>query len=181
MSDTDIVNALRNSDTEALREVYDRYHRQLYRYILYRIGNSAKAEDLLQDVYVRLWKYRKNITRENFPSYLYSIASSLLNNKVRRRNIELEYIQRKRESLSDETDLDILGMSDEINKQKLKLLEECINTLPEKQRATLLMNRSEGLTYEEIATYLELSQKAIEKRISKAYDLLRMCMEKLFG
>lgn len=181
MSDQDIVTALQNSDTEALRKVYDRYHRQLFRYILYRIGNSAKAEDLLQDVYVRLWKYRNNITHENFPAYLYSIASSLLNNKVRRRNIELEYIQLKRESLSDETDIDILEVSDDMNKQKLKLLEECINTLPEMQRTTLLMNRSEGLTYEEIATYLELSQKAIEKRISKAYELLRRCMEKLLG
>lgn len=181
MSDTDIIAGLHNSDAAALREVFDRYHQQLFRFLLYRTGDRMEAEDLVQDVYVRLWKYRKRVTDENLLGYLYSIAGSLSNNRVRQKNIELDYIQKKKASPAGDLAQDPAGGSDEVEEEVFEMLEKCVNGLPEKQRTTLLLNRSEGLTYKEIARYLELTQKAIEKRMQKAYELLRGCMEKFFN
>lgn len=172
--DSEIVALLNKSDVQGLKKIFDKYHQQLFNYLIYRTGNTGDAEDLLQNVYLRLWKYRNNITNENLSAYLYSIATSLSNNLAKKRKTELEFI-RKNLHRSD-TDLEV---EETWKSEDLEKLKQCIHQLPEKQRSTLLMNRMEGLTYKEIARYLDLSQKAIEKRISKSYELLRACLKEI--
>lgn len=175
MSDRQIIERLKNSDRSALREVFDAYHRRLYNFLLYRSGSPEEAEDLLQDLYIRLWQYREQISDRNFVGYLFTMARNLSLNRIREQTTELNYVR-----MAESQDAAVTGAADspvERDDRIFDFLESCINLLPEKQRTTLLLNRSDGLTYREIASYLELSVKAIEKRMQKAYDLLRECMK----
>ena len=173
-NDSEIVALLNDSNVKGLKKTFDKYHQQLFKFLLYRTGNASDAEDLLQNVYIRLWRYRARITNENLSAYLYSIATSLSNNLSKKRKTELEFNRK----IADKYDLE--SDAKEIWEQEdLEKLKQCINQLPDRQRSTLLLNRMEGLTYKEIARYLDLSQKAIEKRISKAYELLRLCLEEI--
>lgn len=172
--DSEIVALLNTSNVQGLKKTFDKYHQQLFKYLLYRTGNAGDAEDLLQNVYLRLWKYRNSITNENLSAYLYSIATSLSNNLAKKRKTELEFNRKIARQSVSESDAEEIWEQEDLEK-----LKQCIHQLPEKQRTTLLMNRMEGLTHREIARYLDLSQKAIEKRISKAYELLRACLEEI--
>jgi RNA polymerase sigma-70 factor (ECF subfamily) len=87
---------------------------------------------------------------------------------IRRKKVERAY--------SDSIDLRLLQESDNGDdelKDKKEQFKKALNQLPEKQRTALLMNKMQGLTYEEIAESLNLSEKAIEKRISQALGTLK--------
>lgn len=174
INDDKIVDLLRKSDATALKLVFEKYNRQIFNFLLYRVQEPHEAEDLLQDVYLRFWEYRETVTGENLLSYLYSIAGSLSHNRRRDKRNKLNFIlkQEKRVVYPD-----TIGVDDQ--EKLLKQLERCIQQLTEKQRVTLLMHRIEGLTYREISNYLDLSIKAIEKRMRYAYKGLKECLEKI--
>lgn len=161
-------NSFNKSD---LKDCYDLYFEAIRNYIFFKVRDSALSEDIVQETFIKLWKNRENIRKETVKSLLYTIA----NNTVINHFNHLKVVRTHETEVVATT-----GHSSELSPQYLLeekefevKLNQIINMIPEGSREVFLMNRIEQLKYAEIAERLELSVKAVEKRMSKALMIIR--------
>ena len=144
------------------------YFDAIRRYLVYRGADSDLATDISQDVFMKLWQKELEYEEKGTKSLLYKMASDAFISHFRKTKVAAKYEQSM--ELKIETDDPEKQLQyKEMEASYLRALEE----LPEKQRDVFLMNRSEELTYREIAERLGLSVKAVEKRMSQALSFLR--------
>lgn len=147
--------------------IYDAHFDDLRRYLIYRSGDQDLSGDIAQNVFMKVWVKKIVIAKGNIKSLLFKIATDEFINHTRKKKVEKEY--------RDSIDLRLIrepGNNDDLSDKKVQF-EKALNQLPEKQKTALLMNKMQGLTYKEIAEILNLSQKAIEKRIGLALKALK--------
>jgi RNA polymerase sigma-70 factor (ECF subfamily) len=123
--------------------------------------------DIAQNVFVKVWTKKIEIASGNIKSLLFKMATEEFISHIRRKKVEKEYTESIDLRLIREPD-----NNDDLLEKKV-LFQKALNQLPEKQKTALLMNKIQGLTYKEIAEVLNLSQKAIEKRIGLALKALK--------
>jgi RNA polymerase sigma-70 factor (ECF subfamily) len=148
--------------------IYDAHFDDLRRYLIYRSGDQDLSGDIAQNVFMKVWTRKIELASGNIKSLLFKMATDEFISHIRRKKVERAY--------SDSIDLRLVQESDSGDdelKDKKEQLKKALNKLPEKQRTALLMNKMQGLTYKEIAESLNLSEKAIEKRISQALGTLK--------
>ena len=151
---------------EDFKMIYDTHFDNLRRYLYYRSGDQDLSEDIAQNVFMKIWKKKIDATKGNIKSLLFKMGTDEFISYYRRSKIEREYVNSQDFKLVHQDDDDDFS-------EKKKMYEKALKFLTEKQRVALLMNKMEGLTYKEIAESLNLSQKAIEKRISQALSVLK--------
>ena len=149
-------------------EVYHEWVQPLFRFAYYNTKDRQSAEDLVQEVFAKYWDKMDKIGKGKEKSYLYTSIKNLWLNKVEHRKIVLRFETTHKESKTVSSPHYQLEMKE----FRIKL-EKAIAKLSEGQREVFLMNRIEGLKYREIAARLEISQKAVEKRMSQALLQLR--------
>lgn len=162
------------SDRQAFQRLFDEYYDSIKNYLFYKSGNIEQAEDLTQEAFLILWEKRQALKPEKAKSFLYTIATNLFLNQVKHQKVVLKFQRQPFSSTSNETP-QFLMEETEFHQQ----LEDAISRLPEKARVVFLMNRIDKLTYREIAERLGLSEKTIEKRMTKALKELRKVTEKI--
>ncbi len=140
----------------------------LRNFLLYKFRDLARAEDIVQEAFVILWQNCKKVTPALAKSYLYKVGQNqflklLEKDKVRHKHLALQTDQ------SNNEDPEYQMEYNEFN----ETLESAIEQLPEGQREVFLLNRIDKKTYVEIAEMLEVSVKAVEKRMHKALVKLR--------
>ncbi len=148
--------------------IYDTHFDDLRRYLIYRSGDQDLSGDIAQNVFMKVWTKKIELASGNIKSLLFKMATDEFISHIRRKKVERAY--------SDSIDLRLVQESDSGDdelKDKKEQFKKALNQLPEKQRTALLMNKMQGLTYKEIAESLNLSAKAIEKRISQALGTLK--------
>ena len=151
---------------EDFKMIYNTHFDNLRRYLYYRSGDQDLSEDIAQNVFMKIWKKKIDTTKGNIKSLLFKMGTDEFISYYRRSKIEREYVNSQDFKLVHQDDDDDFS-------EKKKMYEKALKFLTEKQRVALLMNKMEGLTYKEIAESLNLSQKAIEKRISQALSVLK--------
>lgn len=155
------------------RNLFDSHFESIRSYIYYRCGDACLSEDIAQEAFVKLWDLRDTAREETVVSLLYTIASNLLKNHHKHSKVVLNF-----QKNSSKSDLNSEEADSSIRQQELQMqLEKVLSEMPEKCRVPFLMNRIEELTYPEIAQRLNLSVKAIEKRMSEAIDFIRRNLE----
>ncbi len=130
------------------------------------------ATDIAQDVFMQVWEKQFEIQGGKIKSLLYKMSGELFISRYRRKEIEQRYI--------NSIELDYLEESPEEELQVKELTakyENSLAALPENQRIVFLMSRNEGLKYSEIAERLNISVKAVEKRMNKALSYLREALD----
>ncbi len=148
------------------KDIYDKYGKSIRNYLYYRSGSEELANDLTQDVFVKLWEGNYKYHSEKNKALLYKIAGGLFLDYHRKTKSEADYIAHFKFKLKDSSS------PDENAKHYRKKCELALKSLTEKERTVFLMNKMEGLIYKEIAECLEISVKAVEKRMSKALKKL---------
>lgn len=151
--------------------IYDTHFDDLRRYLIYRSGDQDLSGDIAQNVFMKVWTKKIELTSGNIKSLLFKMATDEFISHIRRKKVERAY--------SDSIDMRLVQESDNGDdelRDKKEQFKKALNQLPEKQRTALLMNKMQGLTYEEIAESLNLSEKAIEKRISQALGTLKQIL-----
>ena len=153
--------------SEDFKMIYDNHFDNLRRYLYYRSGDQDLSADIAQNVFLKIWNKKIDITKGNIKSLLFKMGNDEFISNYRRLKIERDLINSQDFKLVYETD-----DQNDFSEMKQKF-EKALISLTDKQRVALLMNKMQGLTCKEIAESLNLSQKAIEKRISQALSALK--------
>lgn len=153
---------------EDFKKCFDEWFEEIRNYVNYRCCDSDLATDIAQEAFAKLWEKKFEYEAERTKGLLYKIANNLWINQYRKTQSESKY----RLSLSFTA-----GSNETENQyyyQELKVkYEKVLEGLPEKRRTVFLMSRMDGLTYPQIAAHLEISVKAVEKRMKLALGTLR--------
>lgn len=165
-----INNSFSNTCEEIVFSNFFKNHIKFLRnYLYYKYGNKDQAEDMAQEAFIKLWQNCASVPIEKAKSYIYTVANNSSLNEIAHQKVVLRYE-------NNFTGLDRTNESPEYileEKQfQIKLLK-AIEELNEKQRVAFLMHRIDGKKYSEIAVELDISIKAVEKRIHLALLTLR--------
>ncbi len=144
----------------------------IFNHIFYKYGNEEKAHDAVQEAFVKLWENCAKVPPRKAKSYLYTVANNLYLNVIKAEKVRLKYADKTLKT-TNETPEFLLEES-----QFKEKLNHALNSLPENQRSTFLLNRIDGMKYAQIAEMEGVSVKAIEKRMHLALKSLR---EKIDG
>lgn len=158
-------------DEAFFRATYERYWSRLYSICYFTIGSREAAEDTVTEVFISLWNNRDKHAIENMDHYLVRAA----------KNLSLKYLIRQQKM-----DAALLRMVDTLQdhhrhsqperplemKEIRAMAHRTLESLPEKTRAIYLMNREDGLTYQQIAEKTGLSVKSVEYHVSRALRAL---------
>jgi RNA polymerase sigma-70 factor (ECF subfamily) len=150
--------------------IYNTYAKNIRQFLFYKTQNIEKAEDLMQDVFVKLWDNCKTVNLLTIKSFLFTIANNLFLNDYKHSKVVRNYKNLPKENKEIQTPEFII-----IEKEFSEKLKLTISSLPEKQKEVFLLNRIEKKKYKEIALMLNISVKAVEKRMHLA--LLKMRSE----
>jgi len=150
------------------KQIFDRHYDAIRNFLYYKLGDIDLAEDLAQEVFMKTWEKREGIRTDTAHHLLFTIANNLAINHFKSAKARFEF------RLKEKT-IHITQESPQYEMEKdefAKELQDAIASLPEKQRTVFLMNRIDELTYREIAQRLEISVKAVEKRMHEALEFL---------
>ena len=150
-----------------------RYKRAVHAFFLRRLGDRAEADDLTQDVFASLARRVDDRAIENIEGYVFQVAANVLRDRFRRQSVRPEI---ESEGFADPFARLIDEISPEreaIGKDTYRRFVKALDTLPERPRMVFVLNRFEEMTAREIATRLGISQRQIEKDISRVLVLLR--------
>jgi RNA polymerase sigma-70 factor (ECF subfamily) len=167
------LNQQQNVCEEATyKRVFNETSKTIFNYIYYKFGNEEKANDAVQEAFVKLWENCAKVGPDKAKSYLYTVANNLYLNVLKAEKVRLKYADKTLKNTNESPEFIM-----EENQFKEKL-DNALNSLPENQRTTFLLNRIDGKKYAEIAEMEGVSIKAIEKRMHLALKSLR---EKIDG
>lgn len=155
-------------ESKHFETIFNKHSTTLRNYIYYKCGDTELAKDIAQESFINLWNNCARVVFEEALYYLKRIASNRFLNTVKHQNVVLNYSKQKISDVNLESPEFIIEEKEFMNK-----LQSAIQRLPEKQRTVFLLNRIDKKTYAEIAALLDLSVKAIEKRMHNALKSLR--------
>lgn len=162
------TNQVANVCEEAIyNRVFKETSKTIFNYIYYKFGNEEKANDAVQEAFVKLWENCAKVPPEKAKSFLYTVANNVSLNVLKAEKVRLKYADKSLKT-SHESPEFLLE-----EKQFKDKLDNALNSLPENQRTTFLLNRIDGNKYAEIAEMEGVSIKAIEKRMHLALKSLR--------
>jgi len=159
-------------DNVGFEQLFDAYCDELRHYIFYKSGDEEVAEDIVQDAFLKIWEMRATVRPETARALLYTIATNQFANKYKRQKLKFKFQQTIVEDRTFETPEFEMEV-----KEFDRKLQQVLSELSEKSRTVFLMNRMDQMTYNEIAKNLDISVKAVEKRMKKALEFLRKEIE----
>ncbi|MGB4960722.1 MAG: sigma-70 family RNA polymerase sigma factor [Saprospiraceae bacterium] len=142
-------------------------------YIFSKCGSMELAEDLTQEAFIRLWNHRDTVEISKAKSFVFTVVNNLFLDHVRHQKVKSTYVNAFIARHDNHDPLFIMEMEE----FKVKL-EKTIHSMPEASRVVFLMSRMEKMTYAQIADSLDLSVKAIEKRMQKALEVMSLLTAK---
>ena len=148
--------------------IYNTYAKEIRRFLFYKTQDIDKSEDILQEVFIKLWENCNKVDPNKVKSYIYSIANNMFLNEIKHQKVVQNYRKHNGNDSTNESPEFIM-----LEKEFMEKLESTIDNLPEKQREVFLMNRIEKKKYKEIALLLDISVKAVEKRMHQALVVMR--------
>ncbi len=148
------------------------HSKTIFNYIYYKCGNEEKANDIVQESFVKLWENCAKVTVDKARAFLYKVSNNLFLNDVKAQKVALKYADDHSETSTNISPEFVLR-----EKEFQQKLENAIANLTEAQRTAFLLNRIDGKKYKEIAEILNISVKAVEKRIHGALVSLREQIE----
>lgn len=153
---------------DEFKYLFDTYFDSVRSYLFYRGAEANDASDIAQEVFMRIWEKQMDIDPQTAKRLLFKIAGDMHISKYRRDMLELKYIG------SQDAEKEEISPEDELQHKELLLnYKKALSDLNENQRTVFLMSRMEGLKYQEIAERLNLSVKAVEKRMNLALGHLK--------
>lgn len=169
--DNSLVNQLMGGNEKAFRKLYDLYRNDLYRFSLSMVVLKPYAEEIVQDVFLKLWMNRETLKPDLFiKSYLFTIT----------RNDTISFLKKAannkkmREEIFYKSQKEVYSTERYVREAELEIIkEEALELLTPRRRQIFEMSRNEGKSYEEIAITLGISPNTVRNQMSMALETLR--------
>ena len=170
ISDADLVAKLQKGDLDAFDQIFSRYSDRLFGFALSYLKSREETEELVQDVFLKVWENRKHLKRESsLKSYLFTIAYHNMCKVFRKKQIHEKFLKAQGEeepaALNPEEQMEY--------RTALEQVDKLIEQLPGKQRTIFIKSRKEGKSTKEIAAEMNLAPGTIDNHISAALKFLR--------
>jgi RNA polymerase sigma-70 factor (ECF subfamily) len=161
-----MVAFVKSRDRKMFERLFEKYRRSMVAHASRYVKNRARAEELAQEIFVRVYTTKAYEANAKFKTWLYRVATNVCLNELRRpeHREALEGVEMPRAINPEE-----LAVGDQLAKR----LDRAIDALPANQRAAFLMARQDNLSHEEIAHALETSVSAVKSLIHRALEALR--------
>lgn len=155
-------------NSKVFETIFNDYAEDIKRFLYFKFGDLETAEDVMQDAFVKLWQNCKTTEYKTVKSLLYTIANNLFLNIKKHEKV---VIKNQKFLIKDDNFESPEFLLEE--KEFLNKVENVLESLTEKQREVFLLSRIEDKKYKEIAEMLNISVKAVEKRMHKALMVVR--------
>lgn len=170
MNDESVMQRVGEGEVKLLAILFERHHVKLFNYFLRLTGNNGLSEDLTQDVFFRILKYRKSFRADcKFTTWMYKIG----------RNVHIDHIRKykKEVPLEDQWDEEpapgAQPQEQAREQEEKKYLEKALALLPAPKREIILLSRFQGMKYNEISQLLDCSLSSVKVQVHRAIKELR--------
>ena len=181
LDDAQVMLRVRDGDDGAFNYLVERYRRPMISFMFRMVHNAAIAEELAQEVFLRVYRSRANYAADaKFTTWLYRIATNLAVNHARDHKHERPEEKASLDEVNEETGLSI-DLADGrpsveqelLRRERLRAIRQRVEALPERQRIAVMMHKYQELDYRQIAEVLHLSESATKSLLFRAYETLR--------
>jgi RNA polymerase sigma-70 factor, ECF subfamily len=181
MDDAAIMLELRAGNMAGFDYLIQKYRKPIVHFMYRMVHNQAVAEELAQEVFLRVYRSRETYRAEaRFSTWLYRIATNLGVNHARdtrheraASTIYLDEVDSETGTTPDVADATPDVESDLLRKERMESIRQYVLALPERQRMAVLMHKYEGMDYKQIGDVLKLSESATKSLLFRAYQTLR--------
>ena len=171
VTDEDLFGRLRHNDEGAFRELFMRHFAHLCAFVHTIVRAEQKAQDVVQRVFVKLWEKRRVLEiAQNVLAYLFKSCRNEAYNFIKMENTRRKY---EEQYMSDYAEVIQYERKVASGVDIDRLVNEAIEQLPEKCKQIYTLSKKEGLTYQEIAKFMKISEKTVENQIGIALRKLR--------
>jgi RNA polymerase sigma-70 factor (ECF subfamily) len=180
-SDAAVMLKVAAGDESAFNFLVQKYHRAMIHFLFRMVHNQAVAEELAQEVFLRVYRSRESYRAEaKFTTWLYRIATNLAVNHARdtkhERSAQTLYLDAPDEETGTTPDVADDEPSVEqklVRDERMAAIRSHVMALPERQRMAVLMHKYQGMDYRQIGDVLKLSESATKSLLFRAYQTLR--------
>lgn len=174
-TDRDLFRLIALGDEPAFAELFRRYDRRIYPFVLKMIKSPILAEEITQEIFIKIWRHRESLSVIEQPeSYILTIAARHTLDQIKKRLNEHKMLQRFSAGLSpthnEPEELLLLKDTEE-------LIQRAVDQLPPQQKSVYLLSRQQGLSYEEIGQELNISPNTVRNHLVKALAAIRIWLE----
>ncbi|MBJ6367781.1 RNA polymerase sigma factor [Snuella sedimenti] len=170
-----LIHELKKGNEKAYKHLYNAYYKRLLVYCLGLTNNLPMAEDIVQNTYIKIWTNKDRITiTTSLKSYLFrSVYNNFISeyNKKQKETAAIE--QMKFQILNN-----LIELNDDVLQNKLRALEHAIDELPKKCKSAFILHKKQGYSYKEIAMQMNISERTVEKHISRAISRIKKSLYK---
>jgi len=182
VTDADIMLRVKAGDDSAFEYLVQKYRRQMVSFMYRMSHNSAVAEDLAQEVFLRVYRSRANYEASaKFTTWLYRIATNLAVNHARdtrherpENTVNLDQPDSETGQTPDVPDSSMTVEEAILRRERLAAIRQKVQALPERQKTAVLMHKYQQMDYKQIAEVLKLSESATKSLLFRAYETLRV-------
>ncbi len=179
-TDVQLMLDVKAGDDVSFGLLLQRYRSPLVNFLYRMVRDSAAAEDLAQEVFLRVYRARKQYSPSaKFTTWLFRIATNLALNWVRDNRHRQMDVSIDAPAEEDETPMELPAREMRIDehmvaRDRTEMIRKAVADLPEKQRVAVLLHKYEEMDYGEIARVLECSESALKSLLFRAYETLRV-------
>ncbi len=187
-SDLELMLRVCRGDTESFEVLLRRHRSPLVGYLCRMVSDRSLAEDLAQEVFLRVYQARKRYQPDaRFTTWLYRIATNLALNAIRDRQQDSKLNGGAERTSDGEAGSRLTEVADGrptaeqelIRSDRERIIREAIEALPARQRAAVILHKYQGVDYAQIGKILALSDSAVKSLLFRAYESLRTRLEPL--
>jgi len=184
MTDSQLIREIKDGNTELYAELVRRYERKIYAFIFHMLKSANMellVDDLSQETFYKAYRSLQTFreVEASFSTWLYTIARNTVLSEMRKqRHVKISLDQ---SGLTPHASFEALPEQTILRNEKVALVREAINNLPEKQRSALILREYEQLDYQEIANILGQTVSAVKSLLFRARASVKLQLEPYFG
>ena len=165
-----LVEQLMTGEVQAFEKLMEGYHKKVLIYAYSLTNDYPQAQDIVQNVFLRIWERRQNINiRESFQGLLYKSVYNEFIDNIRKN----KPTTRLDEAYWNAVNIAVDDTNRQLLEDKIRLVKREVEHLPTKCKQVFLLSKQDGLTNIEIAAYLNISVKTVEYQITNAFNIIR--------
>jgi RNA polymerase sigma-70 factor (ECF subfamily) len=181
LDDAQVMLRVKDGDDAGFEYLVTKFRRPMLAFMYRMAHNTAVAEELVQEVFLRVYRSRQTYNAEaKFSTWLYRIATNLAVNHARdtkyerpENTVNLDEADPDTGSTIDLADTTITAEQAILRRERMAAIRQHVQNLPERQRMAVLMHKYQGMDYRQIGEVLKLSESATKSLLFRAYETLR--------